>query len=168
MFFLNKNVTKYMEKIKPLPVFKQIMTMFCDINNDCVGDDSLRDYILSKKSTTFDKKRYRLYAHIHAGSLERMNGISAQICSDGIVMLTEISLYPVGFTLYIDKPEGHEVLGTEITLFSDYEYDSECNIEMVIPKLESNIIFSGDYRTKEEIMCCRKENQKYKKSFCNT
>lgn len=27
-------------------------------------------------------------------------------------------------------------------------------IDMIIPKLENNIIFSGDYRTKEEILSC--------------
>lgn len=49
-----------MEGIKPLPVFKQIMTMFCDINNGCMGDDSLRDYLLNKTSTSFNGDRYKL------------------------------------------------------------------------------------------------------------
>ncbi|MBB6713897.1 hypothetical protein [Clostridium gasigenes] len=33
-------------------------------------------------------------------------------------------------------------------------------LEIIIPKLESNIMFSGDYRTKEEILNCREENER--------
>lgn len=68
-----------------------------------------------------------------------------------MITLSEISTYPVGFTLYIDKPEVYKPEGVEITLFSEYNYDDEGEVEIIIPKLESNIFFSGDYRTKEEI-----------------
>lgn len=43
------------EKFRPLPVFKQIMTMFCDINQGCMGDDSLRKFLLHKETTDFKK-----------------------------------------------------------------------------------------------------------------
>ncbi len=33
-----------------------------------------------------------------------------------------------------------------------YRYEDEREIEIIIPKLESNIWFLGDYRTKEEII----------------
>lgn len=146
-----------MKGIKPLPVFKQIMTLFCDINERMMGDNSLKDYLLDRTSTVFDRGRYHLYMYIHSGSVERMNGIMVQFTEEvGLIALSEISTYPVGFTLYIDKPEIYkpEIYkpeGVEITLFSNFQYDDECSLEIIIPKLESNIVFSGDYRTKEEI-----------------
>ena len=59
------------KNIRPLPIFKQVMTMFCDINSGLMGDDSLKGYLLDKTSRSFNRDRYHLYAHIHAGALER-------------------------------------------------------------------------------------------------
>lgn len=50
--------------------------MFCDSNNGLLGDDSLKGYLFDKTSRFFNRDRYHLYAHIHAGALERMNGIN--------------------------------------------------------------------------------------------
>ena len=141
-----------MKGIKPLSIFKQIMTLFCDINEGMMGDNSLKDYLLNKTSTNFKRERYHLYMHIHSGSVERMNGIMVQFASGvGLITLSEISTYPVGFALYIDKPEAYNPEGVEITIFSQFNYDDEIELEIIIPKLESIIFFSGDYRTKEEI-----------------
>ena len=138
--------------IKPLPIFKQIITMFCDINEGWMGDDTLKNYLLNRYETSFDNKRYNLYLHIHSGSVERMNGIMAQLIPGiGTVLLSEITMYPIGLTLYIDKPEGFIPEGVEITTFSNFNYDEECSMDIIIPRLESNIMFSGDYRTKGEI-----------------
>lgn len=68
-----------------------------------------------------------------------------------VAIIREISTYPLGFTLYIDKPAAYKPEGVEITMFSDFDYDEEGELEIIIPKLESNIFFSGDYRTKAEI-----------------
>ena len=140
------------KNIRPLPIFKQVMTMFCDVNNGLMGDDSLKGYLLDKSCRSFNQSRYHLYAHIHSGELERMNGIMVQSTKNyGIITLSEISTYPMGFTLYIDKPETYKPEGVEITSFSEWDYDDESDVEIIIPKLECNTIFSGDYRTKEEI-----------------
>jgi hypothetical protein len=139
--------------MRPLPIFKQIMTLFCDINTGLMGDDTLKDYLLDKSATEFNASRYNLYAHIHAGNVERMNGIMALYMKNyGIVTLSEIATYPLGFTLYINKPEEYKPEGVEITSFSNFKYEDECDIKIIIPRLESNIWFSGDYRTKEEIV----------------
>ncbi len=104
---------------------------------------------------------YSKFVHIiHSGAVERMNGISVQFVGGvGLITLSEISTYPVGFTLYIDKPEIYKPEGVEITLFSDFNYDDEGEVEIIIPKLESNIFFSGDYRTKKEIENTIQENK---------
>lgn len=150
----------FAKEIKPLAIFKQIMVMFCDINHGCMGDNSIKEFILNKESKNFDKDKFRLFAYIHDGDLERMNGISCLIISGvGVVTITEISTYPMGFALYINLPKNYKPKGVEITSFVDYRYEDVCNVEMSIPKLESNIIFSGDYRTKKEILDCIDENR---------
>lgn len=148
--------------IRPLPVFKQIITMFCDINNGHMGDYSLKDYLLNKDNLNFNKKRYNVFAHIHTGPIERMNGIMVQYTSKyGCISLSEITTYPIGFTLYIDKPETLKPLGVDITIFSDFKYDEERDIDLIIPKLDSNTIISGDYRTKEEILDDIEKSKKF-------
>ena len=145
--------------IHPLPIFKQIITMFCDVDlNCCMGDDALKEFLLNKTSKNFNKNKYHVYAHIHSGAVERMNGIG-DISSfvDGqiktIYKISEISVFPIGFTLYIDKPDWFEPEGVDITGFSDYDYETTCNIDkLIIPILECNSVISGNYSTKEEII----------------
>ncbi|NLK74167.1 MAG: hypothetical protein GX288_02620 [Clostridiales bacterium] len=125
-----------------------------------MGDDSIREFLLNKESMNFNKDKFRLFAYIYDGKLERMNGISYMIVAGiGVVAITEISTYPLGFALYIDLPNNYEPKGVELTSFADFRYEDKCDIEMSIPKLESNIIFSGDYRTKKEILDCIDENR---------
>lgn len=148
--------------IRPLAIFKQIMVMFCDINHGCMGDDSLREFLLNKEAMEFNRKKYRIFAYIHDGELERLNGISCMFVSGiGSIIISEIATYPLGFALYIDLPENYKPQGVELTLFSNYDYEDKCDAEITIPKLECNIIFSGDYRTKEEILTCMEESKQW-------
>ena len=149
-------------RVQTLPVFKQIMTMFCDINNARMGDDSLREFLLDKECKIFNTDKYKVYAYIHSGALERMNGIMAAYTPGiGIVMTSEISSYPLGFILYIDKPEGYKPQGTDITEFVNCDFDEKRDIDMILPILENNIIFSGDYRTQNEILADIAKNRKW-------
>lgn len=56
------------------------------------------------------------------------------ICQDGVIMLAEIFMYPVGFALYIDKPESCKPEVVDLTWFSDFKYQDEGVIDMIIPK----------------------------------
>ncbi|MCD8098385.1 MAG: hypothetical protein LUE31_10270 [Lachnospiraceae bacterium] len=69
-----------LKNIAPLPIIKQIMTMFCDINEGHFGDDKLIDYLLNKENNLFDYSRYHVYMHIHAGDmLLGFNSIGPQL-----------------------------------------------------------------------------------------
>ncbi len=146
--------------IKPLAILKQIMVMFCDINKGCMGDISLREFLLDKNSVNFNKDKFRLFAYLQDGKLERMNGISTMFISGvGAITITEISSYPLGFALYINLPDNYTPRGVELTSFADFNYEDICEVEVIIPKLENNTFFSGDYRTKEEIINCIEKNR---------
>lgn len=151
------------ESIRPLPLFKEIMVMFCNINHNCFGDENLRSFLLDKESNTFDSKKYRVFCYIAKGPVLRMNGLSvACYTSYGkkpmMVAMSEITAMPLGFALYIDLPEGYEPQGCEITTFTNYRYDETAKCEMLLPILESNIVFSGDYRIKREIAAIVEQN----------
>ncbi len=142
------------EKLHPLQIFKAIMTMFCDINNGCFGDESLREFLLNKESNVFNKEKYSVYLYLTKGPMVRINSLAAICRSDvGIVMQSEISRYPVGAVLYIDKPKALTPLGLDITQFADCKYSDECNVSFYgIPLLEINTQFPDDYRSKDEIV----------------
>ena len=150
--------------IRPLPIFKQIIAMFCDINPGNIGDDSLKEFLLHKESTAFNRSRYELYAYIHSGSLIRSFGLSALLVK-GIsepVMVSEISGYPIGLALYIDKPKDYIPMGCNISCMCEYGYDDLRDVIFHLPKLENNTMFPADYRTKEEIICCIEQSKEYK------
>ena len=63
----------------PLAIIKQVIAMFCDINSEGFVEEGITSFLLDKESQIFDSKRYRIFMHIHAGSIERMNGFSASI-----------------------------------------------------------------------------------------
>ena len=143
--------------IRPLPILKEIMVMFCDINNNCFGDKNLRSFLLNRNSTQgFDKNKYRLFCYIVKGNLHRMNGIIVKLITSKdrepvMITLSEISFPPLGFVLYIDLPDEYKPEGCEITKLADAQYEDKAECEMLLPVLENNIMFSGDYRTKAEI-----------------
>ena len=47
--------------------------------NDWIVEEGITSFLIDKESQIFDSKRYRIFMHIHSGSIERMNGFSASI-----------------------------------------------------------------------------------------
>ena len=143
-----------LEKLYPQRIFKAIMTMFCDINNGCFGDDQLREYILNRESTTFDTSKYSVFLYLVDGNMRRVESLCAMLRSDvGMVLLSEIASYPVGVTLYIDRPPEYEAPGLCINDFALREYNELCNLELIgVPYFSINTLFPNDFRTKEEFL----------------
>ena len=144
------------ESIRPLPIFKEIMVMFCNINHNCFGDKNLRSFLLNRDSNIIDRNRYRVFCYIAKGPVIRTNGLSVNCYLSSskepmMVAISEITAMPLGFALYIDMPNGYKPQGCEITTFSSFKYEETVKCEISFPVLETNIMFSGDYRTKEEI-----------------
>lgn len=144
-----------------MPLFKAIMVMFCDINHNCFGDEALRDYLLNKESTDFDTEKYKVCLYLYKGEFFRRNGISVStnIKTGELITMSEISSFPLGMVLYIDPPKNLKIVGADITEFSKIKYHEVSRLKIVLPILENNTFFSGDYRTKQEIMNCINENK---------
>ena len=75
-----KSVTLEIMEMRPLPIIKQIVTMFCDINENLTNNDpKLRSFIMNKESNDFDTDKYRIYMYLLKGGVERTAPLSAMI-----------------------------------------------------------------------------------------
>lgn len=156
-----KSCSFRLEKIYPLRIFKAIMTMFCDINHGCMGDDSLRHFLLDKESTDFNDEKYSVYLYLTKSTIRRIQGISAMYMTNiGTLCLTEISSFPIGLLLYIDKPKEYKPQGLLLNNFAKAKFDESCVVDFVgLPLLEVNSQFPGDFRTKKEIIECSEQSE---------
>ena len=137
--------------LHPLRILKAVMTMYCDINNECFGDDRLREFLMNKESTDFDTEKYKVYLYMASPGMRRISGESIMHLSGiGLVQTSEIGCYPIGTILCIDKPDSFTPKGLLMNSFAEYQYDEKCNVDVCgIPYLEINTLFPSDYRPKE-------------------
>ncbi len=150
--------------IHPLRFIKQVVSMFCSINNcDDERLDSLRDFVLNKTQKGIDKSKYKICMYFTKSMLTKYVPITAILkmnekgrCES--IALTEITAYPFGFILYFSPTETWKYDGFDITEFADIDYDKLATIEMPLTIYEVNDIFPTYFRTKEEIMKCRITN----------
>jgi hypothetical protein len=143
------------KSFRPLAVFKQIMTMFCDINHFCPSDEKLKAFLLDKNCTEFDCNKYRIFMYVFAGGIQRIHSIAGMLIGNVGLLLSEIVSPPLGFVLYIDLPERLppyiQLPGCEITEFCHYNYDDVRDASFILPIHECNIYFPADFRTKSEL-----------------
>lgn len=134
----------------PLQVFKQIMSMFCSINNDVFADEQLSEFLLNKESNNFNNNKYQLYMYLSKGNLQKKLPFSILgHINKGMLKVSEITAYPFGFILYIDS--NNEEYGTNITNFAYQLYNEKHFLEMILPVYECNIAFPLNYKTQEEM-----------------
>ena len=137
----------------PLRFFKAIMTMYCDINNNCMGDNQLREYLLEKESSHLDLEKYTIYLYMASPSMYRIRGLSYLFFDGNKGFLTsEVGCYPIGTILCINKPKSFMPPGLLINSFAEYGYDEKCSFAFGgMPFLEINSLAPLDFRSKETI-----------------
>ncbi len=135
-----------LKEFRPLPVFKQVISMFCSVNENLRNDVS--EFLLDKQSTEFVKK-YSVYMYIVNTETGRIFGFSGLCQPPNIYVVSEIAFYPVGFIL--SSHGDCSPYGTDITHFSSYAYNIAGDLEMCVPVHECNTTIALDFRTKEEI-----------------
>ena len=137
--------------VKPLPILKQVMAMFCSVSDELHNDKQLTDFILNKDSTNFNKEKYKVYMYLFKMGMERRNGLTTwlDLYNNEITTASEIAAYPLGFVLCTQGD--CSASGSDISHFGDYEYYKECNLKVSMHVHECNSIYPLDYRTKAEI-----------------
>lgn len=148
--------------LNPIAVLKQIISMFCSLNPDSIGEE-FRDFLLDVNNHEFDKNKYKVCVYLQKGPLERYCPISSTVnlVNHHATTVSEISTYPLGFTLYFLEGKEDAFYGCDITCFADYNYNESAILELTLPLYEINTAFPIDYRSKSEIIKTRIKNQKF-------
>lgn len=154
------------KEIYPLRIIKQIFSLFCSINGiDNPKLEPIRKFVLDKDAVGIDKTQFKLCMYFTKSTLMKQApmAVSLKICGDKseIMALSEITAYPFGFILYFDPTESWDYHGVDITCFADVDFNTKANIEMPWRIEEMNNFLPEDFRTKEEIIKCIEENQKW-------
>lgn len=154
----------YIKHIYPLRIIKQVLSMFCSINNvDDARMIPLRHFVLNKDETGIDVQKYRIFMYFTRSNLIKYAPISVLLRQTNIglnyIAVSEIVAYPVGFILYFNPTDNVEFEGIDITSFSQCKYDDECTVDFPVCIKEVNNILPIDFRSKKQIIDCIKENR---------
>lgn len=150
------NLAIEIEKFYPARIIKQVISMFCSINNyDDTRLNALREFVLDKHKTMLDTSKYKVSMYYTRSRYARLLPFTVSVHFDegtsGIMCMSEITTYPFGFILYLDPTDNWNYHGTDITSFFQFDYNTPVSAQLSVPIYEVNNWAIEDYRTKEEI-----------------
>lgn len=140
------------EKIYPSRIFKQIMTMFCDINEELHKDINLQRYLLDPDFYDFDNEKYKVYMYLSYEGMERLMPffwVFRKAMKP--IRISEIVSFPVGLSLYLDLHDDENIPGTNINCFSEIGFNEVRHVQMSLPLLDNYTGIPLDFRTKEQV-----------------
>lgn len=123
--------------------FRQVMSMFVDISDDCSNDDKLREYILNPNSADFDREKYMLLFYAVNDCRTQHKKIIGKAEIETLqIKFAEITAFPIGFLLLIDENRhiqdktisiNFSIIGADITNFCSLDCNRKYQIDFVIP-----------------------------------
>ena len=136
-----------LEQANLLAFFKQVLSMFCSINEMPFGN-KFSQFLLNVDNTDFDQKEYKICMYLHAGRVNRLVPLQVQanIKTGNTAFFSEIAAFPVGFIFYDLSMGTKEFQGCDITSFSACPYDNNQSAILPIPFLSCNTPFGLDFR----------------------
>ena len=109
--------------IHPLRFIKQVLSMFCSINNfEDARIDVLRKFVIDQKAVGLDKSKYKVCMYLTKSNLMKYAPLSVVLrmgktkCES--LALTEITAYPMGFIVYFVPTDTFHYDGLDITHFA--------------------------------------------------
>lgn len=149
----------------PARFIKQVISLFCSVNNKAIVDDNyadLRRFVLDKNMVGIDRDKYRFYLYALNGGMEKRAPFTALLFeNDGVFhheIVSEIAAFPLGL-IFALPPFPKEDPALDITSFGDYAYDTRVKAEIPLSIRETNVAFPLDYRSKEEVDDTIKKNK---------
>jgi hypothetical protein len=146
-------------RIRPLRVFKQIVSMFLSANSGGFGEkqDDLARFILDKESREFPSG-LGIYGFVTTSRLRRMSPITARadLFAGKVYAFSEIAFPPLGFVM-TSNSSPPDFLLCSMNHLADYRYNDDIAVPVCLAKLEVNSWMQADYRSLEEI---RRETEK--------
>jgi hypothetical protein len=154
----------YPYNIYPLPILKQIVTMFFSVEpeNFRLYHRELVRFVLNREAK-YLPPRYRFFVYYNIEGQPRLMGgaFIGDLHRGEIRNISEITYPPFGYVMTIDSPPTDDRL-VEITHFARYEYDRATQVTLRLPTLPTHLPkLPGDYRTKEEIYRARAASEDY-------
>jgi hypothetical protein len=143
----------YLYHCLPLPVLKQIVSMFFSVNSERFheANPELAEFVLNREKRYLSPKyRFWLYYN-YEGRLR--NSAKSVIVNTNIgrkSVFSEITFPPFGYVLTIDSLPTDDRL-CEITFFSRYGYLEYAPVQLQIPVLPTWTHIPGDYRQRDEV-----------------
>lgn len=156
--------------IHPLRFIKQVLSMFCSINNfEDERINIIRKFVSEKYATGLNKSKYKICMYLTKSNIIKYAPLSAVLRMGKTkfesIALTEITAYPLGFIIYFDPTDTFHYNGVDITHFADCHYDDIADIEMPLCIYEVNDFLPTFYRSKEEIKQCIENNKKWSENY---
>ncbi|UKS25003.1 hypothetical protein LOZ80_25840 [Paenibacillus sp. HWE-109] len=145
-------------RLYPLRVIKQVIAMFCSVNNS----DFIKKYpdllkFLLNKETKYIDPRINIYAYLTASHFSRQSGVTAALSGTNLNLYSEIGFAPIGFIMTLESfPPDSRLL--DVSYFATYDYDHFDTFTLTLPVLPISYYMPGDFRTKDEIMKAYEEN----------
>lgn len=155
-----KSIGISIENVYISRIAKQVLSMFCSIYSGFTKKYSfVKELILDKDKTLDNFSQFRITMFLLKEYKIGYTGLNAMCLSDGTIKtVAEIDAYPLGFILELE-PTG-KPSDADITNFLSHKYNEKFNVDFGLNIRERNIMFPTDFRTKEEIIACIKQNQK--------
>jgi hypothetical protein len=143
----------YLNYLLPLPIIKQIITMFFSVNSETFHtlSEELVRFVLNKEAQYINPK-YRFFVYYNTTGALRSSGIAGllDIKSGKTSLMSEITYPPFGYVMTIDSDPPDKRL-FEITHFARYSYNEFVVLPLRLPVLPTHLSLPGDYREKEQI-----------------
>lgn len=155
--------------VYPLRFIKQVLSMFCSINNfEDPRIEGLRNFVLNKTEVGLDKAKYKICMYFTKSHFMKYAPLSVILKMNAptweSMAISEITAYPLGFILYFNPTDTWNYEGIDITSFSEYGYEYKANIEIPLCVKEVNDLFPTYYRSRDEIQKCVEENKKWREN----
>lgn len=144
----------YLYHLFPLPIIKQIATMFFSVNYFRKVQPELVQFVLNKERR-FLPPKYRFFVYYNTTGRLRYAGITGVMTDVGgpdfeVKLVSEISFPPFGYVMTIDSEPPDKRLA-EITQFARFAYDKIAETTVELPVLPTYSPAPGDYRDKAQI-----------------
>ncbi len=146
----------YLNYLLPLPILKQIVTMFFSVNGDTFGqaNPELVRFVLDRERKYLSPE-YRFFVYYNITGRFRFTGIVGQMnvleSPANPTVMSEITYPPFGYVMTFNSKPPDERL-YEITHFARYDIKEFQVMTLRLPVLPTYLAYPGDYRTKEEIL----------------
>jgi len=148
-------------EIYPLRIIKQIVAMFCSINDANMLETypELRAFLLNKERKGLAADDFRISLYLTIGEIGKYIGraVIMKRKEDGEIQnlaVSELSFPPFGSVLQFEPYSDNDIPGLYCINFfaNNFNYDEAVSINLELPVLECNTQYPCDFRTKEQII----------------